>query len=92
MKPVQRKLFRARRKSTGREIRLRPATKACGRCENMIGHSYVVEGKRVRLPTTQCEHKGRGYVINGFLYMTICVCCVRRLKKRAPNVSLKEAV
>jgi hypothetical protein len=86
----QRKLFRARRKSKGHEVRLRPATKVCGRCENLLGHSVVEEGRRKRLPATQCQHKGRGYLLNGFLYMTLCVCCLRRMKKRTPTMTVKE--
>lgn len=73
-------------------MRPRPATKVCGRCENLKGHTMVEEGRRVRLPASQCQHKGRGYLINGFLYMTLCVCCVNRMRKSAPNVHLKEAV
>lgn len=75
-----------------REFRPRPATKSCGICENLIGHSVIEDGRRVRLPATRCEHKGRGYMLNGFLYMRLCACCVNGMRKRAPGMSVKEAV
>lgn len=91
MRSRQKKLFRARRKSSVREQRFRPATKGCARCENMLAHTFIEEGRRVKLPPSRCEHRGRGYLINGHLYMVLCICCVKSMMKRAPGIMVKEA-
>jgi hypothetical protein len=88
----QKKLFRAPRKRKGVKFEPRFATKDCPRCENILSHSFIEEGHRVKLPSSRCEHKGRAYIINGFLQMILCRCCVNRMRKRAPGVSLKDAV
>jgi hypothetical protein len=43
------------------------------------------DGKRhyeATLPE-RCEHKGRLYTLNGLLTMTLCICCISALRKKA---------
>lgn len=86
----QKVLFRKPRKSRAKEAGLRPATKFCSRCENLLGHSKIENGKRVRLPSTQCEHKGRMYLLNGFIKIRLCVCCISLLRRKSPGTIFRE--
>lgn len=78
--PAQRKQ-RAPRK-------LKRATKDCGQCDNMLNRRMFVEvgdGRveyEATLPT-RCKHRGRPYKLNGLLTMTLCVCCITNLRKKA---------
>lgn len=83
--PAQRKA-RAPRK-------LRPATKDCATCENVLNRRLLVDNgdgtlSYDRLPPEQCKHKGRAYKLNGLLAMVLCVCCANKLRRKA-NVTLK---
>lgn len=90
MKPKQLKLLKSFHRKR-RERPLRPATKDCAQCENMLGHFTNTDGGRFRLPATRCQHKGRPYTVNGFLKMVLCICCAGKMKKKAPGFKLKEA-
>jgi hypothetical protein len=40
-------------------------------------------GNYGKLPPTQCTHRGRAYKLNGLLTMTLCICCLRKIMKKA---------
>ena len=68
--------------------KLKPATKDCARCENMLNRRLVVEHRDgggltyAPLPAIQCKHRGRPYRLNGLLTMTLCICCLRKIMKK----------
>jgi hypothetical protein len=78
--PAQRKA-RAPRK-------LKPATKDCGVCENMLNRRIRLDdgmgnGSYANLPPVRCTHRGRQYKLNGLLTMVLCICCINKLRKKA---------
>ena len=85
--PAQRKA-RAPRK-------LKPPTKGSPTCENMLNRRLVVDDglggcSYDKLPPTQCTHRGRTYKLNGLLSMVLCICCARKIMRKA-NVTLRAA-
>lgn len=92
-KPKQVNLFRLR-KSRKREFKPRPATKHCAQCDNMLNRYHIEPqtGERWFIGSLRCVHKGRMYLINGIAKMTLCVCCLNRLRKKTPGVVVKEVI
>lgn len=91
--------FPAQRKSRGPR-KLKPATKDCPRCDNMLNLRVAWDdglGGRGydKLPPKQCKHKGRTYKINGLLTIVLCICCARKIMRKKPvtirQVRTKEA-
>jgi hypothetical protein len=85
--------FPAQRKSRGPR-KLKPATKGCPRCENMLNRRLWLmdadgNGCYGKLPPAQCTHKGRAYKLNGLLTMVLCICCARKIMRKA-NVTLRQ--
>lgn len=75
--------------------KLKPATKGCPRCENMLNRRIYVDdlgglgnGCYDSLPPEQCKHRGRTYKLNGLLTMVLCICCLRRLMRRS-NIAVR---
>lgn len=84
--------FPAQRKP--RTTKLKPPTKDSPTCENMLGRRARCfdrkgNGCYDRLPPEQCKHRGRSYKLNGLLAMVLCVCCARKIMRKA-NVRLRE--
>ncbi|HEV2709124.1 MAG TPA: hypothetical protein VGU67_02825 [Edaphobacter sp.] len=85
--------FPAQRKARGPR-KLRPPTKDCPRCENMLNRRKSVDdglggGTYAKLPPEQCAHKGRPYKLNGLLTMVLCICCARKIMRKS-NITLRQ--
>jgi hypothetical protein len=87
--------FPAQRKSRAPR-KLKPPTKDSPRCENLLNRRQWVDingdgtsGIYATRPPEQCTHRGRPYKLNGFLTMTLCICCISRLRKKS-TVTLRQ--
>lgn len=85
--------FPAQRKSRGPR-KLKPPTKGCPRCENMLNRRLVVDDgiggcSYDKLPPEQCKHRGRPYKLNGLLTMVLCICCARKIM-RGTSITLRQ--
>ena len=77
-----------------RPLKLKRPAKDSPRCENLLNRRLYVEhrmggaGSYQKLPPTQCTHRGYRYKLNGLLTMTLCICCLHRLRKHS-NLSAR---
>lgn len=73
-----------------RRRKLRRPQRDGPRCQNMLQRRRREGGHYVKLPSEQCAHRGRRYMVNGF-EMVLCVCCARKLVEKNHLCVLREA-
>jgi hypothetical protein len=77
----------ARRKKTDRLILRRP-NDSCGECQQYHRKRRLLPGKDgepgryQNMGMRRCTHRGYLYVVNQCYTMTLCICCLQRMRRR----------